>query len=111
RRYYLASLIDDESLAGMQGDDRYDVILDIKNKLGISTHFAKNEQAQMRGLIAPGLTHVGSGHGRNGGVWLSRTRRFRWRMLAFLPPTPSEPVPPVPAVSRAQSNRRRWPRR
>lgn len=39
RRYYLASLIDDDSLAGMRGDDRYDVILDIKNKLGISTHF------------------------------------------------------------------------
>jgi DNA-binding GntR family transcriptional regulator len=39
RRYYLSELIDDESLAGMQVDDRYDVIMGIKSKLGISTHF------------------------------------------------------------------------
>lgn len=39
RRYYPSTLIDDESLAKMQANDRYDVILDIKNKLGISTHF------------------------------------------------------------------------
>jgi len=39
RRYYPSELIDDESLAGMQADDRYDAIMDIKNKSGISTHF------------------------------------------------------------------------
>lgn len=38
-KYYLASLIDDEILASMQADDRYDAILDIKNKHGIVATF------------------------------------------------------------------------
>lgn len=38
-KYYLASLIDDETLAGMQANDQYDAILDIKNKHGIVATF------------------------------------------------------------------------
>ncbi len=38
-KYFLADLIDDETLAGMQADDRYDAILDIKNKHGIVATF------------------------------------------------------------------------
>jgi len=38
-KYYLAELIDDETLAGMQADDRYDAILNIKQKKGISAQF------------------------------------------------------------------------
>src|SRR6266487_2922412 len=59
----------------------------------------------MRGLIAPSLSHVGRFLVGNRVVWLSSTRRFRWRILAFLPPSPSEPVPPAPAVSHAQDRK------
>ena len=38
-KYFLAELIDDGTLAGMQDNDRYDVIIDIKNKNGISSNF------------------------------------------------------------------------
>jgi GntR family transcriptional regulator len=38
-KYYLASLIDDETLAGMQANDKYDAILDIKDKHGIIATF------------------------------------------------------------------------
>ena len=38
-KYYLSSLIDDETLRGMQGDDHYDAVLDIKQKKGMSAHF------------------------------------------------------------------------
>lgn len=38
-KYYLSSLIDDETLKGMRADDRYDAVLDIKNKQGIVATF------------------------------------------------------------------------
>lgn len=38
-KYYLSSLIDDETLKGMQDNDRYDTILDIKQKKGVSATF------------------------------------------------------------------------
>jgi DNA-binding GntR family transcriptional regulator len=38
-KYYLAELVDDDTLAGMQADDRYDTIMDIKQKKGISYQF------------------------------------------------------------------------
>lgn len=36
-KYYLSSLIDNETLAGMRENDRYDAIMDIKQKQGISS--------------------------------------------------------------------------
>jgi DNA-binding GntR family transcriptional regulator len=38
-KYYLSELIDDDTLAGMQANDRYDTIMDIKQKKGISYQF------------------------------------------------------------------------
>ena len=38
-KYFLASLIDDETLAGMQENNRYDAILDMKNKHGLIATF------------------------------------------------------------------------
>lgn len=38
-KYYLSELLDDQTLAGMQADDRYDAIMDIKNKLGITAQY------------------------------------------------------------------------
>jgi len=56
-KYYLASLIDDDTLAGMQADDRYDAILDIKNKQRIVATFmtediiARLPTAREQGLL------------------------------------------------------------
>jgi len=38
-KYFLSELIDDEILAGMQANNQYDAILDIKRKKGISAQF------------------------------------------------------------------------
>lgn len=38
-KYFLSELLDDETLAGMQADNQYDAILDIKQKKGISAKF------------------------------------------------------------------------
>jgi GntR family transcriptional regulator len=56
-KYYLASLINDETLAGMQVNDKYDTVLDIKNKHGIVSTFmtediiARLPTAQEQGFL------------------------------------------------------------
>jgi GntR family transcriptional regulator len=84
-KYYLASLIDDETLAGMQADNRYDVILDIKNKRGIVAMFmtediiARLPTAQEQGLLgvvrtAPMMEVKRTCYDRKDGkvLWLNR---------------------------------------
>jgi DNA-binding GntR family transcriptional regulator len=84
-KYYLSSLIDDETLKGMQGNDRYDAILDIKQKQGISAHFmtediiARLPTDQERELLnvvrtAPVLEVLRAGYDQEGGyvLWLNR---------------------------------------
>src|SRR5262249_26086077 len=38
-KYFLSELLDDDTLAGMQTNNQYDAILDIKQKKGISAKF------------------------------------------------------------------------
>ncbi len=84
-KYYLASLIDDETLAGMQANDRYDAVLDIKNKHEIVAMFmtediiARLPRAQEQGLLgvvrtAPVMEVKRTCYDRKDGsvLWLNR---------------------------------------
>ena len=84
-KYYLASLIDDESLAKMQRDERHDVILDIKRQAGISANFltedtigrlpTPEEQEQLSiARNSPVLEIVRTSYEREGGrvLWLNK---------------------------------------
>jgi DNA-binding GntR family transcriptional regulator len=84
-KYYLSSLIDDETLKGMRENDRYDAILDIKQKKGISTHFMIEDiigrlpSDRERNLLniartAPVLEVTRTGYDQEGGhvLWLNR---------------------------------------
>lgn len=84
-KYYLSSLIDDETLKRMQGNDRYDAVLDIKQKKGVSTHFmiedviARLPSDRERDLLsiartAPVLEVTRTSYDQEGGhvLWLNR---------------------------------------
>jgi GntR family transcriptional regulator len=84
-KYYLASLIDDETLAGMQADDRYDAILDIKNKHGIVATFMTEDiiarlpttqEQELLGIVrtAPVMEVKRTCYDRQGGrvLWFNR---------------------------------------
>ena len=84
-KYYLASLIDDESLAKMQLDERHDVILDIKKISGISSNFltedtigrlpSPEEQEQLSiARNSPVLEIVRTSYEQEGGriLWLNK---------------------------------------
>jgi DNA-binding GntR family transcriptional regulator len=84
-KYFLSELIDDDTLAGMQANDRYDAILDIKQKKGISAKFMTediisrlptvSEQEQL-GIVrtAPVMEVIRTCYEEEGGrvLWLNR---------------------------------------
>ena len=84
-KYFLSELLDNDTLAGMQADDRYDTIKDIKEKKGISAKFMTedivsrlptvNEQEQL-GIVrsAPVMEVIRTCYEDKGGrvLWLNK---------------------------------------
>jgi DNA-binding GntR family transcriptional regulator len=84
-KYFLSELIDDQTLEGMRANDRYDAILDIKQRKGITSMFRTRdtisrlvtlEEQERLGMVrsSPVLDMTRTSYDRKGGrvLWLNQ---------------------------------------